>query len=273
MVFNSDLSKPIGVFDSGIGGLTVAQAIHKVLPNEQIIYVGDTAHMPYGDKSITLIRQYAVRIARYLLEERNCKAIVIACNTASAAAYEFLRDELKGKIPVINVIDPMVEFIISDDSIQNPGIIATKTTINSGVYQEKLKRRKPELHFAALATPLLAPMIEEGFYNDSVSQAVLHEYLENKELEGIDALVLACTHYPLIKKEIEEYYQSRVRVIDSAMVVAEKLKNILEKESLIHFSKKQNDEFLVTDYSEHFEHSTRRFYGESIDLKKISLSE
>ncbi len=264
--------RPVGIFDSGIGGLTVAQAIHRILPGEQLIYVGDTAHMPYGDKSIELIRTYSIRIAQYLIDTHDCKALVIACNTASAAAYEYLRDQLKGKVPVINVIDPMVEFLVASHQIKHPGIIATKTTIGSGVYQEKLKRRKPGLQFSALATPLLAPMIEEGFYNNSVSHAILHEYLEQAELKNIDSLVLACTHYPLIKKEIEEYYGPGVNIIDSAMVVAEKLKYLLTKENLLHPSgKKKNDQFLVTDYAPHFEKTTRIFYGEGIHLEKIDL--
>ena len=122
--------QPVGVFDSGIGGLTVANAISRQLPNEQLIYFGDTAHMPYGDKSKELIRQYASRITGFLLNQQHCKAIVIACNTASAAAYEQLRDQFKGSIPVINVIDPMIEAVIADDSIKKVGIIATKTTIS-----------------------------------------------------------------------------------------------------------------------------------------------
>ncbi len=265
-------NRPVGIFDSGIGGLTVAQAIHQLLPGEQLIYVGDTAHMPYGDKSIDLIRAYSIRIAQYLIDTYHCKALVIACNTASAAAYEYLRDELKGRIPVINVIDPMVEYLISREAIRHPGIIATKTTIYSGVYQEKLKRRKPQLQFSAMATPLLAPMIEEGFYNNSVSHAILHEYLEQPELKDIDSLVLACTHYPLIKKEIEEYYGPGIEIIDSAKVVAEKLKFLLTKENLLHQAvPKKPDQFLVTDYAPHFEKTTRIFYGEDIHLEKISI--
>ncbi|MBK9271072.1 MAG: glutamate racemase [Saprospiraceae bacterium] len=265
-------SRPIGIFDSGIGGLTVAQAIHQILPQEHFIYVGDTAHMPYGDKSIQLIRQYSIRLAEYLVDQRNCKALVIACNTASAAAYEYLRDALKGKIPVINVIDPMVEFLVASNDILHPGIIATKTTIGSGVYQEKLSRRKPGLKFCALSTPLLAPMIEEGFYNNNISHVVLEEYLSDPVLKNIDALVLACTHYPLIKKEIEAFYQFKIKVIDSALVVAEKLKSILTKEKLLslNVSPKQN-EFLVTDYSEHFEKTTQFFYGELVRLQKLDL--
>jgi len=191
--------QPVGIFDSGIGGLTVANAISKLLPEEELIYFGDTAHMPYGDKSKDLIKQYALRITEFLLHEKKCKAIVIACNTASAAAYEYLRDANKGITPIINVIDPIVEAVISDESIHRVGLIATKTTIGSGIYKEKLGRRKEELHYTELATPLLAPMIEEGFSDDTISHAVIHQYLEQEPLQHIDALILGCTHYVIVR--------------------------------------------------------------------------
>ena len=257
---------PIGIFDSGIGGLTVANAISALLPNEQLVYYGDTAHMPYGDKSRELIQRYSDRITDFLLTQAKCKAIVIACNTASAAAYELLRDKYKGTVPVINVIDPMVEAVIADDTIQHVGIIATKTTIASGTYQEKFSRRKPGLQYSALATPLLAGMIEEGFYNNNISHAVLSRYLSDPTLNNIDALVLACTHYPLIKNEISEYYGYRVKIFDSAQVVAAKLKWVLQKEQLDAHTKPGSDVFYVSDYTDSFEHTTRVFYGSTVKL-------
>ncbi len=266
-----DKNRTIGIFDSGIGGLTVANAVSKILPNEQLIYFGDTAHLPYGDKSKELIQRYALRITDFLLHEKNCKAIVIACNTASAAAYEALRDKYKGVVPVLNVIDPMIEAVIAEESIQKVGIIATKTTITSGVYQEKFTRRKPTLQFAALATPLLASMIEEGFYNNNISRAVLESYLENDSLKDIDALVLACTHYPLIKTEINNFYKGKVKIFDSAEVVAKKLKLILEKEGLASETKSGKDIFYVTDYTQAFEQTTRIFYGTEIYLQQSEI--
>ncbi|HRI00053.1 MAG TPA: glutamate racemase [Saprospiraceae bacterium] len=264
--------RPIGVFDSGIGGLTVAQAITRVLPDEQMIYFGDTAHMPYGDKSVELIQKYSTRIVRFLLDKYHCKAIVIACNTASAAAYVELRDALKGEIPVINVIDPMVERVVSDANLHHVGIIATLTTIRSGVYQEKLTRRRPDLKYSALATPLLAPMIEEGFFENNISNAVLHEYLDSEILDGIDSLILACTHYPLIKKEIEAFYSHQVTVIDSALVVAEKLLHILKKEGLLNsIQQKNNHHFFVSDLSDHFRKAVKIFYGDEINLEKVTI--
>lgn len=262
---------PIGIFDSGIGGLTVARAIKQTLPDETLCYFGDTAHVPYGDKSPELIRHYALRITDFLVHEKKCKALVIACNTASAAAYEELRDKYKGSIPVINVIDPMIETVIADESIQHVGVIATKATIASGIYQEKFSRRKPLLKFSALATPLLASMIEEGFFNDRISQEVLSEYLGHAALAGIDALVLACTHYPLIKDEIDTYFHHRVKVLDSAGVVAEKLKTILIKENLIAQGRGEPNAFFVSDYTASFEQSAEIFLGEKINLVEVKI--
>jgi len=265
-------NRPIGVLDSGIGGLTVASAIARILPQEQLIYFGDTAHLPYGDKSKELIREYTLSITDFLLNEKNCKCIVIACNTASAAAYEFLRDAFKGKVPVFNVIDPIIEAVVENNSLKKIGIIATKTTIESGVYQEKLSRRKPGLHFSALATPLLAPMIEEGFCNDSISKAVVHNYLEQEELHGIDALILGCTHYVNIRREIDEFYNGQVILFDSTDIVAIKLKNILGKEALLNEgTDRAEHHFFVSDYTSSFQKTTELFFGSEIKLEKKKL--
>lgn len=264
-------NRPIGIFDSGIGGLTVTGAIRQVLPNESLVYFGDTAHMPYGEKEQDDIQRFAMGITEFLLKEKHCKTIVIACNTASAAAYEILRDKYKGSVPIISVIDPMIEEVINDESIERVGIIATRTTIKSGVYQQKFNRRKPDLKYSALATPLLATMIEEGFYDNSVSSAVLENYLSNKVLADIDGLVLGCTHYPLIKDEIDKFYNGKVRIFDSAQVVAHRLKQILEKENLLADSKEQLDLFYVSEVSDSFEESTRIFFRERVKLEKADL--
>ncbi len=263
--------RPIGVFDSGIGGLTVAHAISRLLPNEQIIYFGDTAHLPYGDKSKDLIRTYSSEITNFLLHQKHCKCVVIACNTASAAAYEYLRDSYKGSVPIFNVIDPIIESVVADESIKHVGIIATKTTILSGVYQEKLSRRRPSLTYSALATPLLAPMIEEGFYNNNISHTVIHNYLEQPELKDIDALILGCTHYVMIKKEINEFYGGKVKLFDSTDIVATKLKAILEKENLLTDKPLGENLFYVSDYTESFEQAAKAFYGTAIQLKQQNI--
>src|SRR4051812_13453440 len=149
---------PIGIFDSGIGGLTVANAIQKVLPNESLIYFGDTAHLPYGDKSPDSIKYYAIRITQFLLE-RKAKMIVIACNTASSVAYDTVKDFVGGKVPVINVIDPVVSIVLDRDNINKIGVIGTKGTIKSDIYAKKIKAKSKKVEVSSLATPLLAPMI------------------------------------------------------------------------------------------------------------------
>ena len=205
----SHKSQPIGIFDSGIGGLTVAKAVAEMLPKENIIYFGDTAHLPYGDKSADLIKKFSFDIAHFLIENKKCKSVVIACNTASAVAYESLRDQHKGDIPILNVIDPIIEAIVEDKTIKKVGLIATQTTVNSGVYQEKLTRRSPHVEIEVLATPLLVPMIEEGFANDNISHAIIENYLSNPKIEDIDALILGCTHYVLIKTEIDAFLKEK----------------------------------------------------------------
>lgn len=268
---NSSTSQPIGVFDSGIGGLTVAHAISKLMPNERIVYFGDTAHLPYGDKSPELIHSFVQNISKFLIQKENCKAIVMACNTASATSYEFLRDKHQGVFPIINVIDPIVEAIVKDDSIKKVGLIATKTTIESGVYQEKLKRRNPSLEMEVLATPLLAPMIEEGFSQDKISHTVIENYLSNPKFENIDALILGCTHYVLISDEINEFFNGKVKLFDSTDILALKLKNILEKENILSTKRESNDKFYVSDLTKGFSESASRFYEENVvlELNKI----
>lgn len=263
---NKNPSAPVGVFDSGIGGLTVARAISDLLPDEQLVYYGDTAHMPYGNKSAQLVSGYALRISDFLLREMQCKAVVIACNTASAAAYTMLRDKYEGAAPVINVIDPMVEAVIADDSVKKVGIIGTLTTISSGVYTEKFARRKPSLKYAALATPLLASLIEEGYHHTGEIRSILKQYLSHPSFDDIDALVLACTHYPIIKDEIAECFNRPVKIFDSALVVAQRLKEILTIEKLLADKRQGDDVFYVSDVTDSFRQNTQLFFNRDVEL-------
>lgn len=268
---NSQTSHPIGVFDSGIGGLTVAHAISKLMPNERIVYFGDTAHLPYGDKSPELIHSFVKDISKFLIQKENCKAVVMACNTASATSYEFLRDKHEGNYPIINVIDPIIEAVVKDVKIKKVGLIATKTTVESGVYQEKLKRRNPDVKVEVLATPLLAPMIEEGFSQDKISHTVIENYLSNSKFGDIDALILGCTHYVLIKDEINDFFSGRVKLFDSTNILANKLKSILSNENLLSGEKDRENKFYVSDLTKGFSESASRFYGENLvlELNKI----
>ena len=187
-------NQPIGIFDSGIGGLTVANAIRHRLPNEQLCYFGDTAHLPYGDKSGDAIRYYSLKITKFLLEQQ-AKMIVIACNSASTAAYEVILDFFPDRALFVNVVDPLVEAVCAK-GYKKVGLIATKATVGSGVYQKQLIKTQPDLEVVALATPLLVPMIEEGYAHSRISKSIIEDYLSHPGFEDIDALLLACTHYP-----------------------------------------------------------------------------
>jgi glutamate racemase len=264
------VERPIGIFDSGIGGLTVAKAISRNIPNERFIYFGDTAHLPYGDKSNEAILRYSKGISKFLLAN-NCKAIVIACNTASAVSYEYLRDKYDGSVPVVNVIDPIIEAVVANGTHKKIGLIATKATVQSNVYQEKLKRRNPDILMEVLPTPLLAPMIEEGFSKDKISKTVIENYLSNPVFNGIDSLILGCTHYVLIKDEINEFFKGKVTLYDSTDIVALKIKAIFQSENLLSPKKKADNHFYVSDITESFQESTRRFYGDKIKLEHLKL--
>ena len=258
---------PIGVFDSGVGGLTVARAIKDLLPNERIVYFGDTLHLPYGEKSSNSIIRYSKQITQFLLDQ-NCKAIVIACNSASAHAFESTKEIVPENLPVINVIDPVVECVKSDFSQNNIGVIGTKATIRSEVYQNRVK----PVQISALETPLLASMVEEGFLNDSVSKPIVAAYLSKKELAGIDTIILGCTHYPLLEKEILAFYSNQVSIIDSGELVALELKKqLLEKDLINTIEGVKKDAFFVSDYTSSFEQITASFFGSEISLRELKI--
>lgn len=267
---NKNTTAPVGIFDSGIGGLTVAQAIQQLLPKESIIYFGDTAHLPYGDKSEAAIQAYSIKIADILLK-KGCKVIVIACNSASSASYELLKEYVRKDAHIINVIDPMVEYITEHFSGKHIGLIGTKRTVQSGIYARKIQEANQHITLQSLATPLLAPMIEEGFFNNQISHEIIRQYLEDPILKDIEALVLACTHYPLIKKEINAFYQNNVTVLDSAQVVAQALQRYLSYNRLLNDADDHANHFFVSDYTESFEASTRLFFGQQVTLEKHPL--
>ncbi len=259
-----DSNKPIGIFDSGIGGLTVANAVINRLPDEQIIYFGDTVHLPYGDKSGDSIKYYALKITRYLLD-KGCKAIVIACNTASAAAYHTLVDFFGHETLIVNVVDPLVEAALRLN-VKKVGIIGTKLTVESQVYQQQLETLAPDIEVVALPTPLLAPMIEEGFINNNISGVVLKEYLHHPMFEGMDALLLACTHYALIRPQIQNLLPG-VAIIDTAHTTAAFLRSVLEKHHLLRTTPHSGDHhFIVSDFTPTFEDTTSLFFQDTVHL-------
>jgi glutamate racemase len=269
--FKPRATDPIGVFDSGIGGLTVAKAISDLLPNESLIYFGDTAHMPYGEKSPHAIKSYAEKITEFLISQP-CKLIVIACNSASATAFKQVQKALPDKQFVLNVIDPVVEYLSFTKPSEKIGLIGTKRTVSSAVYKKKFEKAKPEITLKSVATPLLAPMIEEGFFNNKISKTIVHSYLSNPHLSGIESIILACTHYPLIINEISSYYKGKVNIVNSAEIVSWAVKDFLEKRQLLNnSSQKVKHVFYVSDYTESFEETAKLFFGEKVKLREKNL--
>ena len=262
-------NSPIGIFDSGIGGLTIAHALKKKLPNENIIYFGDTEHLPYGEKSKTAIQNFSKKITQFLLEKK-CKTIIIACNSASSVAHKCVK-EIAGNTSVFNVIHPVVAEVIKQCSEYNIGVIGTKATIKSNIYEKEIKEFCSSAKVSSLATPLLAPMIEEGFINEDISRTIITNYLSNKQLADINYLILACTHYPLIQQEIKDYFKGTVKVIDSSNIVVEHIAKQLKHDNLLNDSNVTKHYFYVSNYTESFEKSAKFFFQENLKLKEVRL--
>lgn len=262
----------IGIFDSGIGGLTVGHQIAKLMPNEDIVYFGDTKHLPYGDKSPEAIIRFSKNITEFLLKQ-DCKMIIIACNTASALAFNVVKSICKDKAIAINVIDPVVDYTCNSPS-KKVGIIGTKNTIQSDVYAQKIGTLNNTIVASSLATPLLVPMIEEGFYQNKISKTIISNYLEAELLNHIDHLILGCTHYPLIEEEISTYYNGTVQVINSAKIVAQHVQSNLANHKLLNTQKEVGKhQFYVSDYTDSFEQSAQYFFGERIHLEEIQINQ
>ncbi|MDX9929491.1 MAG: glutamate racemase [Bacteroidales bacterium] len=261
--------RPIGIFDSGVGGLTVANAIKQVLPGESIVYFGDTAHLPYGDKSAEAIVSYSRRITEFLLSHE-AKVILVACNSASASAYGMLRKEYGDRALIIDVIDPVVDYLCSK-SFRKTAVIGTKRTILSGTYEEKVTAKCPATEVVSLATPLFVPMIEEGFIFDDISNAIIRAYLSEDIFNGIDALVLGCTHYPIIRNQIAKYFNFDIEVVDSARIVSLALKRVMEENNLLENTGVTVDKFFVSDYTPWFEKIARMFFEGDINLSKADI--
>lgn len=262
--------QPIGIFDSGVGGLTVAQAIGQALPNERLVYFGDTVHMPYGEKSPEHIRQFCSQIVEFLMSQ-NVKLIVIACNTASAIAASYLRSQYWQQVEIIGVIRPVIQQIIQDQ-VSTLGILGTHATIGSGIYPQLIQEYGATLDVFQLATPLLAPMIEEGLMDTEVSRAVLHQYLSTPGFTECEALLLACTHYPLLRQEISDFFSGTKRIYDNAAPLAKTVKKYLSEHNLLADARKDENTFFVSEQTTHFEKTARMFYGKQISIQKIELA-
>ena len=242
-------NSPIGVFDSGVGGLTVAREIMRQLPNESIVYFGDTARVPYGNKSSDTIITYSRQITHFLMKQ-NVKAIVIACNTASALALEHIQKEIS--IPIIGVVKPGAKAALSATLNNNIGIIGTEGTINSNIYTKYLKNLNSNVKVYGKACPLFVPLVEEGMISDPVTDEMITRYTKELLNLNIDTLVLGCTHYPLLKNAIESILGDKIKLVNPAYETAISLKEILKDLNMLTNNSTPNHVFYVSDGAEKF---------------------
>lgn len=243
------LSRPhkIGVFDSGVGGLTVYKALLELLPDESFLYLGDTARVPYGIRSPETIRKYSLQNCLFLLE-KGAELIVVACNTATASALPYLQSVLN--VPVVGVIEPGVMTALKTTRSKRIGVIATETTIRSGVYQEAIKIHDADLVCVSQATPLFVPLVEEGVMNEAILFPIFDHYLKIFMSENVDTLILGCTHYPILRPYLQRYLGEEIVLVDSARATAETVKDYLAGFSEKPTLTKETQPIYVTDAPE-----------------------
>lgn len=260
---------PIGIFDSGIGGLTVTKEILKHLPKESIIYLGDTARVPYGTRSKEVITQFSKELTNFLLK-KNIKALVVACNTISAVALNEI--EKLSPVPVIGVIKPAVKLAVELTKNKRIGVIGTVGTIQSKEYEIEIKLLDPQIEVISVGCPLFVPLAEEGI-NGEATKLIAEDYLDEIVKADVDTLVLGCTHYPLLLETISEAVGKKVTLVDSAKPTAEELKKILKERDLLSKSKNPKLKFFVTDAPERVFQVASRFFGSELKdkIKKVTL--
>ena len=267
-------SAPIGVFDSGVGGLTVAREIMRHLPNENIVYFGDTARVPYGSKSKDNIIRFSRQIIRFL-ETKEVKAIVIACNTASALALEVVREEVE--IPIIGVVEPGARAALEATKTKKIGVIGTEATIRSAMYEKIIQGIDPEVTVMGKACPLFVPLVEEGFAKHTVTEEIIDFYLASFLKTDIDTLILGCTHYPLLRSRIRAYVGERIKLVNPAYETAMDLRNLLQIHDMENTDTNQEHgmySFYVSDAADKFKQFANSILPFDIETtKQINIEE
>ncbi len=256
----------IGIFDSGVGGMTVARAVEQLLPDYPLLYLGDIARTPYGSKSAQTIVEYSVENTRFLVQN-GAKIIVIACNSAASVATDRLRYEFD--IPIIEVITPAVEKAVSQSRAGRIGIIGTRATIRSGIYEGKIRELHPEYKVFSKACPLLVSLVEEDWIDKQETKMVLRRYLHALKNQQIDTLILGCTHYPLLKHLIQHRIGKKVNLIDSSEATAHFLKNYLDTTTMVAATAghtPDQNRYFVTDLTETVTHIATKIFGRKIEL-------
>ena len=265
-------NRPIGVFDSGLGGLTVAAALKKSLPNENIIYLGDTARVPYGDKSPANIIRFGMEDAAFLVS-KGVKLIVVACNTVSAIALTEIRAKF-ADVPVIGVLDAGVRACLRAKP-KYVAVIGTRATVSSDAYRREIHAVNPGINVRTIACPLFVPIVEEGLADSEICRLTIDFYLKSLKKETPDMLLLACTHYPLMKKSLQSYLPKRVKIVDSADACAKFAEEYLKK-NLLSAGKTTSgtERFYVTDMPDSFFKQAKKFLGRDLEhFQKVSISE
>ena len=263
-------SGSIGVFDSGLGGLTVLSAIQEKLPSENLVYFGDTARVPYGSKSKETIIRYSEEILSFL-EGKNVKCIVVACNTASSHALEHLRE--KSALPILGVVEPGAKALVEQfPDVKHAAVIATRSTIKSGAYEKEIKKLNAGIKLYSRDCPLFVPLIEEGFSNKKVAELIIRDYMDEVARENISHVILGCTHYPLLKDSIVNVYPD-IQLIDSSTETARVLESSLLENSLTNTSKERGKiQLYVSDITDSLLDMEKLFFGNTIDkVEKIQL--
>ncbi|MCX7778741.1 MAG: glutamate racemase [Patescibacteria group bacterium] len=257
----------IGVFDSGIGGLTVVKKIFEILPEYQILYFGDTARTPYGGRGKEVIEKYAREAADFLIK-KGAKIIVVACNTVSAVAYENLKKNFS--LPIFEVVTPAVEKAVKITRNKRIGVIGTRATVNSRIYEKLIQEKNSALKVFSQAAPLLVPLVEEGWLKKAETKRIIKSYLHPLKMAQIDTLIMACTHYPLLRHQIQLKIGRQVRLVDPGEEVIFKLKEFLEKNSEIEkkIVKSHNHQFFVSDLTPKFREVAYHWLGQKIQLQR-----
>lgn len=264
--------QPIGVFDSGIGGLTVVRSLREILPSEDVVYLGDEARYPYGTKSAETIRRFAHEDTEFLLE-RGVKMVIVACHSATSAALPFLKRDLR--LPVIGVIEPGARTAVATTRNKRIGVIGTNATISAGEYERALLAADSTVRVIAKSTPMFVPLVEEGWLEKPVTDQVIAEYLTSLKNENIDTLLLGCTHYPLLKPALDKFFAYKVKLVDSGDETARAAHDILARMNLLRESSHHGStRFYLTDLSPNFRIIGERFLGAEItDVTRVSVKQ
>ena len=260
--------QPIGVFDSGLGGLTIVREMRRILPAESIIYFGDLARLPYGTKSKEQIQTYSVQNTLFLIKHK-VKAVVIACNSSASAAYQFIKNHFN--LPVIDVIEPAVQNAVESTRSGRVGVIATRATVESGAYEKGLARKKSGIKVFQQACPLFVSLVEEGWLSGSVTRDIAKIYLKPLLTKKIDTLILGCTHYPMLRESIQAVVGNKIRLVDSISPTVHRLQQTLERKELIRpaASHKGDLRIFVSDRPGNFIRLGEKFLGEKLDRVEL----